>query len=329
MKYFITGGAGFIGSHLVDRLLADGDEVRVMDDLSATDGRWNNLAGHKGNSRLSIHRGCAATDSRATKDNIDWSDITFHMAAVVGVQRVLDEPLRTLEVNIDCTRAVLSAAANNQKRVIIASTSEVYGKNDRVPFREDQDLVLGPPHLSRWGYAYSKLLDERLALAYGDRVQVTVARLFNTVGPRQNGRYGMVLPRFASWALKNETIRVYGDGNQTRCFTHVRDSVEALVRLARAGSAIGEIFNVGSEEETTINNLAERVRAACGSTSSLQHLAHPNPGFEEMRRRVPSLAKLRAVIGFTPSTPLGDIIEDVLDDRRRALAEEQESAPRP
>jgi UDP-glucose 4-epimerase len=262
------------------------------------------------------------TDPELVAGMMDGADVTVHLAAAVGVRLVVERPVHTIETNIRGTDAVLRAAARDRKPVLIASTSEVYGKSTRIPFREEDDLVLGSTANSRWSYACSKALDEWLALAYAAErnVPVIVARFFNTVGPRQTGRYGMVLPNFARQAVQGQPITVFGTGEQSRCFGHVQDAVEAVVRLIDRPEAVGQVFNVGNDEEVTIHALAEKVRAAAGSRSPIVRVpyeeAYPE-GFEDMMRRVPSLEKLEAVTGFRPRTPLDRIVQDVVDDQRR------------
>jgi UDP-glucose 4-epimerase len=319
MRYFVTGGAGFIGSHLAERLIHDGHHVSVLDDLST--GELENIRPLIGNERFRHHVG-TVTDPELVAGMMDGADVTVHLAAAVGVRLVVERPVHTIETNIRGTDAVLRAAARDRKPVLIASTSEVYGKSTRIPFREEDDLVLGSTANSRWSYACSKALDEWLALAYAAErnVPVIVARFFNTVGPRQTGRYGMVLPNFARQAVQGQPITVFGTGEQSRCFGHVQDAVEAVVRLIDRPEAVGQVFNVGNDEEVTIHALAEKVRAAAGSRSPIVRVpyeeAYPE-GFEDMMRRVPSLEKLEAVTGFRPRTPLDRIVQDVVDDQRR------------
>jgi len=306
----VTGGAGFIGSHLVERLLADGHRVTVIDDLST--GRRENLAAAAAHPGLrfieSTVSGCAELD-----ELVAGADQVFHLAAAVGVELVVRAPIRVIETNLGETQALLAAAAVRRTPVLLASTSEVYGKSAKAEFAEEDDLLIGPPTHARWSYACSKLMDEFLALAFAQErgLPVVIARLFNTVGPRQTGRYGMVLPRFIAAARRGEPLRVFGDGQQTRCFGFVNDTVEALVRLARTPAARGEVFNVGGTEEVTIEDLARRVIALLGSASTVQlvpyHEAYA-PGFEDMRRRRPAVGKLERVTGFLPATPLDEII---------------------
>ena len=306
----VTGGAGFIGSHLVERLLADGNAVVVIDDFST--GSAENLRGMKENPNLRIIESrisvCAELPELAA-----GAKAIYHLAAAVGVELVVKSPIHTLETNLHETEVLLKAAAANRTPVLLASTSEVYGKSEKPLFSEDDDLLIGPPDKTRWGYACSKLMDEFLALAYAQEksLPVTITRLFNTVGPRQTGRYGMVLPRFITSAKRGEPLIVHGDGLQSRCFCFVKDTVEALVRLQNSATARGEIFNIGSTEEISILELAELVIATLGSKSKIELLPYDQayaPGFEDMRRRKPSVAKLAAAISFQPTTTLRDII---------------------
>lgn len=321
MKVFITGGAGFIGSHLATRLIERGDEVLVLDDLST--GSMSNIEHLVGRPGFSYRIG-SALDAPLVTECVDRCDLTIHLAAAVGVRLIVEQPVHTIETNVKATEVVLAAAAKKQKLVFIASTSEVYGKSSRIPFAEEDDLQLGPTSHSRWAYACSKALDEWLGLAYlhEKKVPVIVTRFFNTVGPRQTGRYGMVLPTFAAQALRGETITVFGSGTQSRCFGHVFDVVEAMLRLIETPAAIGSVFNVGSDEEVTIYRLAELVRDAAGSASPIELVpyseAYP-PGFEDMHRRVPSLTRLEKTIGFRPRTSLAQIIHDVVEDQRTRL----------
>jgi UDP-glucose 4-epimerase len=322
MKVFITGGAGFIGSHLCQKLLARGDQVLVLDDLST--GSMENLEPFVGRPGFD-HRIGSATDMPLVSECLDRCDVTVHLAAAVGVRLIVERPVHTIETNVRATEVVLAAAAKKQRPVLLASTSEVYGKGARVPFREDDDLTLGATVHSRWAYACSKALDEWLALAYfrEKKVPVIVARLFNTVGPRQTGRYGMVLPTFAGQALQGEPITVFGTGEQTRCFGHVQDAVEAVVRLLETPAARGQVFNVGHDEEVTIEELARRVREAAGSSSPIVKIPYGQAyaeGFEDMQRRVPDVSKLEKFTGFRPRTPLSTIIADVIADQRSRRA---------
>ena len=321
MNVFITGGCGFIGSHLAERLLARGDRVAVLDDLST--GSMENVVHLVEHPRFSYRIG-SALDVPLVTELVDSADVTIHLAAAVGVKLIVERPVHTIETNVRATEVVLGAAARKRKLVMVASTSEVYGKSTSFPFREDQDLQLGPTSHSRWAYACSKALDEWLALAYlRERgVPVIVTRFFNTVGPRQTGQYGMVVPTFAAQALREEPITVYGSGDQSRCFGHVNDAVEALLRLMSTSSAIGEVFNVGSTQEVSVRQLAEQVRTAAGSRSDIVLIPYSEAyavGFEDMMRRVPDVSKLERVTGFRPSTSLEVIIRDVVDDQRARL----------
>ena len=318
MKVFITGGAGFIGSHLATRCLDRGDRVLVLDDLST--GSMDNIEHLMGRPGFEYRIG-SCLDVPLVSECVDRCDATVHLAAAVGVRLIVERPVHTIETNIGATEVVLAAAAKKQKLVLITSTSEVYGKSAKIPFAEGDDLHLGATAHSRWAYACSKALDEWLALAYYREKQrpVIIARLFNTVGPRQTGRYGMVLPTFAGQALEGAPITVYGTGNQSRCFGHVQDAVEAMLRLLDAPAAVGGVFNIGSDEEVTIWRLAEFVRDAAGSQSEIKLIPYSEAyaeGFEDMVRRVPDCAKLERTIGFRPRTPLVQIIKDVVADRR-------------
>ncbi|HEY7087215.1 MAG TPA: NAD-dependent epimerase/dehydratase family protein [Tepidisphaeraceae bacterium] len=319
MRYLITGGAGFIGSHLAERLVRDGHRVTLLDDLST--GRAENLASLHNNSNVQIIRD--SVENQSTVDiAVASADVVYHLAATVGVKLVADEPVRTIRTTIHGTEVVLDAAHRFGKPVLITSSSEVYGKGTRVPFGEDDDVLVGPTRHSRWCYAYSKGIDEFLALAYHKQfnLPVVIVRLFNTVGPRQVGMYGMVLPRFVEAALAGRPLQVYGDGNQTRCFCHVSDVVEALVRLPQTPAAIGNVFNLGHDEEVTINDLAKRVIQLTGSKSPIEHIPYERAygqRFDDLPRRVPRLDKIRSAIGFAPKLNLTQIIQSVIDDNRR------------
>ncbi len=317
MKYFITGGAGFIGSHLAERLLAEGSQVLILDDLST--GSISNVEHLIGRPGFSYRIG-SVMDAPLVAEMVDRCDVTVHLAAAVGVKLIVERPVYTIENNVHGTEVVLNAVARKQKPIMIASTSEVYGKSAKVPFREDDDLVLGPTSHSRWAYACSKALDEWLALAYTREkgVPAVIVRFFNTVGPRQSGRYGMVLPNFAAQAVADEPITVYGTGEQSRCFGHVHDAVEAVARLLKTPEAFGQVFNIGSAEEVTINRLAEMVRDAAGSNSPIVHVPYEEAyaeGFEDMLRRVPDVGRLERMIGYKPSTSLEKIIADVVQEQ--------------
>lgn len=314
MRYLITGGAGFIGSHLAEALLGQGQEVFLLDDLST--GSVENIRHLKANERFRYYFD-SIQNRQLLAELVDESDVVIHLAAAVGVRLIIESPVRTLETNVYGTQLVLDAASKKKKLVLTASTSEVYGKSDKVPFFEDADLVLGPTTTARWSYAASKALDEFLALSYWkERHQpVIIARLFNTVGPRQTGRYGMVLPNFARQALDGAPITVFGTGQQSRCFCDVRDCVEALVRLLHTDRAVGEVVNIGSDREITIEGLARLVKARASSESPIEFVPYSQayePGFEDMPRRVPSIQKLEKLTAFRPSIPLEEIVDRVL-----------------
>ena len=310
----ITGGAGFIGSHLAERLIGAGYRVTVIDNLST--GQIRNLDALDGHPqfRAAIED---IRDIHVMDRLVSECDVILHLAAAVGVQRIISEPIETIETNIGGTEVVLKAARRYRKKVLIASTSEVYGKGIRIPFAEDDDSVLGPTIRNRWSYAASKMVDEFLALAYHREVglPVVIFRLFNTVGPRQSGQYGMVVPRFVRWALAGEPILVYGDGEQQRCFGNVFDVVAAIHGLAEHANAVGQVYNIGSGEELSILQLAERVRTRTGSTSDIRLVPYEEAyeiGFEDFRRRVPSTDKIRAAIGWSPTTPLDTTIDQII-----------------
>jgi len=315
-RFLITGGAGFIGSHLAERLIADGHSVTVLDDLST--GRMQNVAAVSKSLNFQLVRD-TVENSLTVNRLIAACDAVFHLAAAVGVQLVLDEPVRTIRTTIHGTEVVLEAANRYDRPVLITSSSEVYGKGARVPFGEDDDVVMGPTNTTRYCYAYCKGIDEFLGLSYFKqfKLPITIVRLFNTVGPRQVGRYGMVLPRFVESALKNEPLQVNGDGTQTRCFCHVEDIVDALVKLTNTPAAIGQVFNLGSDEEISINDLAQRVISLTGSKSKIEHVSYEQAyghRFEDMPRRVPNLDRVRAAIGFAPQQTLDQIIRSVIAD---------------
>jgi UDP-glucose 4-epimerase len=318
VKALITGGAGFIGSHLAERLLEDGHEVMVLDNLST--GSIDNITHLKGRSGFSYTIESVMNESLLA-ELIDGSDVVFHLAAAVGVKLIVEQPVHTIETNVHGTEVVLKHANKKKKLVFIASTSEVYGKSTDVPFREAADLVLGPSAKHRWAYACSKLIDEFLALAYWKekKLPVIVVRLFNTVGPRQTGQYGMVVPTFVRQALAGQPITVFGDGTQQRSFTYVGDVVEALVRLAADKRAIGEVFNIGNMGEITIADLAARVKAMTGSCSPIHYIPYDQAyeeGFEDMPRRVPDITKIREFVGYEPKVQLDEILRTVIEHMR-------------
>ncbi len=314
MRVLITGGAGFIGSHLADAYLERGDEVHALDDLST--GSMENIRHLRGHPRFgytvdSVH------DKAVVAELVDGCDVVFHLAAAVGVKLIVESPVRTIETNVHGTEVVLAQACKKKKKVLIVSTSEVYGLSTDVPFREDGNLVLGATTKGRWSYACSKAIDEFLALAYWreKKLPAVVVRLFNTVGPRQTGRYGMVIPTFVRQALAGSPITVYGDGSQTRCFCHVSDVAGALVKLMDHPDAVGQVFNIGSDEEISIMNLAERVKGLTGSRSEVVRVPYGEAygeGFEDMPRRVPDVSKVGRLVGFRPTRTLDQVLADVI-----------------
>jgi UDP-glucose 4-epimerase len=313
MKILITGGAGFVGSHLADRLINDGHEITVIDDLST--GRYSNVEHLEGNPnfRLIID---TVLNTSIMEELIREADRVYHMASAVGVRLIMEQPVKTIETIFHGTDVVLNRCSKFRKRVLIPSTSEVYGKGVSVPFKEEDDLLTGATDKHRWAYACAKTLDEFMALAHykETRLPVVVVRLFNTVGPRQTGQYGMVVPRFVKAALNNETIEVHGDGTQSRCFGHVSDVVGGLISALETPACFGQVINFGSDAETSINNLAKRAIEITGSTSELRYIPYDQvygEGFEDMQRRVPSLEKARRLVGYKPTKTLDDIINDV------------------
>jgi UDP-glucose 4-epimerase len=314
----MTGGAGFVGSHLSERLLEQGHQVMVLDNLST--GSIDNIAHLKTQTGFSYVID-SVTNEPLLAEMIDRSDVVFHLAAAVGVKLIVEQPVHTIETNVHGTEVVLKHANKKKKLVIIASTSEVYGKSTSVPFREGADLTLGPTTKHRWAYACSKMIDEFLALAYWKekKLPVVIVRLFNTVGPRQTGQYGMVLPTFVRQALAGHPITVFGDGTQSRSFTYVGDVVGALIKLAGERRAIGEVFNIGNMGEVSIRDLAQRVKDMTGSSSAIEFVPYDEAyeaGFEDMPRRVPDISKLRSLIGYEPTLALDDIIQTVIDHIR-------------
>ncbi|MBK6749979.1 MAG: GDP-mannose 4,6-dehydratase [Pyrinomonadaceae bacterium] len=322
MKILITGGAGFIGSHLSDKLIAEGHEVTVIDDLST--GRYANIAHleDKPGFRLIIE---SVLNAPLMERLIRDTDRVYHMASAVGVRLIMEQPVKTIETIFHGTDVILKFCSRYRKRVLIPSTSEVYGKGISVPFKEDDDLLTGGTDKHRWAYACAKTLDEFLALAHWKetQLQVVVCRLFNTVGPRQTGQYGMVVPRFVHAALKNETIEIHGDGTQSRCFGHVADVVDGLTKLIETPECFGTVVNLGNSEECSINDLAKRAIALTGSSSQIKYISYDEAygaGFEDMQRRVPSLEKAKRLIGYQPTRTLDDIINDVTAEYRKDAA---------
>jgi UDP-glucose 4-epimerase len=315
LRVLITGGAGFIGSHLSDLYISRGDEVFCIDDLST--GSFENIAHLKGNPKFrytidSVH------NQPVMAELIDQCDVVFHLAAAVGVKLIVESPVRTIETNVRGTEVVLAQANKKKKKVLVASTSEVYGLSAEVPFREDGNLVMGATTKGRWSYACSKAIDEFLALAYWreKKLPTVVVRLFNTVGPRQTGQYGMVIPTFVKQALSGRPLTVYGDGSQTRCFGYVKDVVGALVALMDREEAVGEVFNIGSTEEVSIMELAERVKGLTGSKSEIVTVPYAEAyeeGFEDMPRRVPDTSKVSALVGFRATVSLDEILQSVIE----------------
>ncbi len=315
MKALITGGAGFVGSHLAEALLARGDEVYVLDNLST--GSIENIEHLKAHAAFHYAIDSIMNEPVAA-ELVDRVDVVFHLAAAVGVRLIVESPVNTIETNVHGTEMVLKLANKKKKKVLVASTSEVYGKNEDVPFREDADIVMGPTSKGRWSYACSKAIDEFLALAYHKekRLPVVIARLFNTVGPRQTGRYGMVIPNLVKQGLLGHPLTVYGDGSQSRCFTYISDVVGALIALAGQAGAVGEVFNIGNDrEEITILELAQRVQQRTGTRSEIVMVPYDQAyeeGFEDMQRRVPDLGKVRALIGYEPRVHLDEILDRVI-----------------
>ena len=321
MKILVTGGAGFIGSHLAELLLARGDEVFVIDNLST--GRFENIA-HLENHPKFHYTIESVLNEKVTRGLVDRCDIVFHLAAAVGVKNVIDNPLESVLNNVQGAEIILRLANQRKKKVMLSSTSEIYGKSGKVPFSEEDDRILGPTTIMRWCYSDSKAVDEYLGLAYWQekRLPVIIVRLFNTCGPRQTGDYWMVIPRFVKQALQGHPILIFGDGLQTRCFCDVQDVVESMIVLANHPKAPGEIFNIGSEEEVSINELAKKVKRLTGSKSSIHHIPYDQAyeeGFEDMQRRVPSLEKIKKFTGYVPATNLDQIIQSVVDYERSKL----------
>jgi UDP-glucose 4-epimerase len=319
MRYLITGGAGFIGSHLAEELLRRGHDVHVVDDLST--GSIANIRHLKTHDRFA-YTVDTCSNVQLMAELVDGCDVVYHLAAAVGVKLIVESPVRTIETNIRLTEVLLGLAQKKKRPVFMASTSEVYGKSTSFPFREDGDLVMGQTTKGRWSYACSKAIDEFLAIAYWKekKLPTVVARLFNTVGPRQTGQYGMVVPNFVRQALSGRPITVFGDGTQSRCFTHVNDVVRALIALMEKETAYGQVFNIGNDKEITIGDLARQVREMCGSKSEIVFIPYEKAyeeGFEDMARRVPDLGKIEAHIGWKPAILLPQILTDVIEHHRR------------
>ncbi len=311
----ITGGAGFIGSHLAEHLIAHGQKVHVVDDLST--GSIGNLDTLKNHPDFS-YTIADVRDESLMDELAGQADIIYHLAAAVGVQLIVENPVRTIETNVGCTEVILRIANKRRTKFVLASTSEVYGKNGHTPFSEEHDLVLGPTSKARWAYACTKAIDEFLALAYyrARRTPVVVTRLFNTVGPRQTGRYGMVLPRFVRQALMGQPITVFGDGTQSRCFSYVGDIIKGLTALAYCPEAVGQVVNLGGRQEITIGDLARLVKKMAGSSSEIVYVPYDEAyaeGFEDMQRRVPDVGKLESLVGFSPQTGLEEIVQKVIE----------------
>jgi len=322
MKALVTGGAGFIGSHLVERLLETGQEVVVLDNLST--GSTDNIKQFRGNPRFTFVEGniCDAKLVESLARNCGW---IFHLAAAVGVRLIAENPVLTIETNIGGTEVVLEAANKFGAKVLIASTSEVYGKNEKVPFEEDDDIVLGSTRLSRWSYACGKAIDEFLGIAFHQQygLEVVIARFFNTIGPRQTGRYGMVVPRFINSALKNEPVVVYGTGTQRRCFCYVEDVVDAVLKLMNCEQAVGRVFNVGSTEEISIERLADKIIEMAGSKSEKRFISYEQAygrPIEDMMRRVPSLERIKQTIDWQPRTTLTQALQIIIESEKAKLS---------
>ncbi len=321
MRVLITGGAGFIGSYLSEKLLEDGKTVCVVDDVST--GNLSNIEHLKNNPNFSFVKG-SVLDKQLMEDLIDNSDVIYHLAAAVGVKYIMENSLKSIKINIHGTETVLDLASKNKQKVFIASTSEIYGKNGCVPYSEDSDRLMGDIKAFRWSYACTKTLDEFMALAYfyEKELPVVIARLFNTCGPRQTGQYGMVIPRFVRSALLNEPLTVYGDGTQSRCFTYVGDVVEAIIGLMDSDSAIGDVFNIGSTQEIQIRELAKKIIDMTGSSSEIVYIDYKDifdGKFEDMKRRIPDITKIRNTIGWEPKTDLDQLLQKVIDYEKSLL----------
>ncbi|MBX3297393.1 MAG: GDP-mannose 4,6-dehydratase [Acidobacteria bacterium] len=328
MKILITGGAGFVGSHLADKLIAEGHEITVIDDLST--GRYSNVEHLEGHERFHLIID-TVLNQPLMEELVRETDRVFHMASAVGVRLIMEQPVKTIETIFHGTDVVLKFCSRYRKRVLIPSTSEVYGKGASVPFREEDDLLTGATDKHRWAYACAKTLDEFLALAHWKetRLPVVVVRLFNTVGPRQTGQYGMVVPRFVHAAMKNEPISIHGDGTQSRCFGHVLDVVEGLTKVLETPACFGQVINLGNDEETSIKQLAEKAIELAGSSSELHFVSYDEvygEGFEDMQRRVPSLDKAKRLVGYQPTRSLADIINDVIREAKGTSAADSTNA---
>lgn len=320
-KYLVTGGAGFIGSHLADALLEEGHSVTVIDDLST--GRWSNIASLEKNPsfRLLVAK---CEDVSLMREEVSRCDFVFHLASAVGVQLIIDHPIDTIQRIVRGTDVVIEECSKYRRPILLTSTSEVYGKSERIPFREDDDVVMGPSSKRRWAYACAKVLDEFLVLAhhYQTSLPVYIVRLFNTVGPRQSSQYGMVLPRFVEQAISGRPITVYGSGEQKRCFSSVSDIVRGLTSFPSCSNAAGKVINLGNNEEISMNELASRVRAMAGSSSEIIHISYDKaygPGFDDMQRRIPSLERAKEYLNWSPRDNLDSIIRAVIDDKTKEL----------
>lgn len=321
MRILVTGGAGFIGSYLVEKLLENGDTVCAVDDVST--GNLKNIKHLLDNSNFELVIG-SVLDKQLMEDLIDKSDVIYHLAAAVGVKYVMENSLKSIKINIHGTETVLDLASKNKQKVLIASTSEIYGKNGCVPYNEDSDRLMGSTKASRWSYACTKTLDEFMALAYYYEMElpIVIARFFNTCGPRQTGQYGMVIPRFVRSALLNEPLTVYGDGTQSRCFTYVGDAVDAIVGLMNCDEAVGDVFNVGNTQEIQVRELAQKIIDITGSSSEIVYIPYENVfgrNFEDMKRRVPDITKIRNTIGWEPKVSLDQLLHKVIDYERSQL----------
>lgn len=324
MKVLITGGAGFIGSHLADSYIKLGAEVTALDDLST--GREENIAHLQKNDSFRFVKG-SVLDSNTVDNLMQDCDICYHLAAAVGVYTIVEKPLNSLMTNLKGTEVVLASADKYNKKILVASTSEVYGKSNKFPFKEDDDTIMGATDKSRWSYAYAKAIDEFMALAYYQerKLPVVVVRFFNTVGPRQTGRYGMVIPNFVWQALKNEDITIFGDGHQSRCFTYVGDVVEAIMKLMETPAALGQVVNIGNNsKEVSMEDLGKRIIELTGSKSKMIYVPYEKAyplGFEDMERRIPDLFKIKSLINFQPKVDLDEILNLVIEDKKKKLGE--------